>query len=719
LWLSTGDNTSSKESNGYSPLDERAGRGPYDAQKSSANTHDLRGKVLRIKPNKYGSYDIPEGNLFPKDGSTGRPEIYAMGARNPFRIAVDHKTGYVYWGDVGPDAGLDGKFGPQSYDELNQARKPGYFGWPYFMGDNKAFPDRDFVTDEIGPLFDPAKPINNSPHNTGNRELPPAQSAFIWYPKQASPEFPMLGEGSNSAMAGPIFYRDMYAENSETVFPEYYEGKWFIYEWARSWIKLVSFDEEGNVARIEPFLTEIPLSKPIEMEFGPDGSMYILEYGKNYFADNPDARLVKLEYAASNRAPVAKVDVDKYAGAAPLTVTFDASASYDFDEDDSVAVSWFFADSEQAQANGEKVSFTFEQEGIYEVKAKLTDSLGAVSWYPLSIQVGNTVPELDIAFEGNKSFYQAGMNVPYEVKVEDPEDGPGKSSPDFRFLFVENQDVLERMSLEEVLDRGSMSHLEGQKLIAGSDCATCHALDMKSVGPSYFDIADRYRGQYDMVGYLAGKIISGGNGNWGEKIMAGHPQHSLEECAEMVRYILSLDANSRQSLPSLGSLNFNKHDPAQKTGLYILSASYTDQGKADLAPLSNRQTYLLKNPIVQAKDFDESHRVSVLASGENRDVEWVKGIRNNSWIAFKQLDLTQIQKIGFHLLPLEGGNISLRLGSPEGEEILNVAVQGKDWVKLQADMIARNGFEDLYFVFLKEGGTGSNLMELKDIEFVF
>ena len=88
LYISTGDNTSSKESDGFTPIDERPGRAPFDAQKSSGNTHDLRGKILRIHPEPDGTYTIPDGNLFPKDGSKGKPEIYVMGTRNAFRFSV-------------------------------------------------------------------------------------------------------------------------------------------------------------------------------------------------------------------------------------------------------------------------------------------------------------------------------------------------------------------------------------------------------------------------------------------------------------------------------------------------------------------------------------------------------------------------------------------------------------------------------------------------------
>src|SRR5690606_12281900 len=164
LYLSTGDNTSPRATN-YAPMDNRPGRSPWDAQKSSSNTNDLRGKILRIHPEPDGTYTIPEGNLFAKGTPKTRPEIYIMGGRNPYRISVDKRTGYLYWGDVGPDASADSvNRGPVAFDEINQARKPGFYGWPYFVGNNQAYHQRDFVTGKQGPKFDPAKPVNNSPN---------------------------------------------------------------------------------------------------------------------------------------------------------------------------------------------------------------------------------------------------------------------------------------------------------------------------------------------------------------------------------------------------------------------------------------------------------------------------------------------------------------------------------------------------------------------------
>ena len=99
-------------------------------------------------------------NLFPKGEAKTRPEIYVMGDRNPYRISVDQKNSYLYWGEVGPDANNDSldTRGPRGYDEVNQARKAGYFGWPLFVGNNYPYRAYDYATGKSGAAFDPAQP---------------------------------------------------------------------------------------------------------------------------------------------------------------------------------------------------------------------------------------------------------------------------------------------------------------------------------------------------------------------------------------------------------------------------------------------------------------------------------------------------------------------------------------------------------------------------------
>jgi cytochrome c len=260
LFLSTGDNTSPRAT-GYAPIDERPDRIPWDAQKSSANTNDLRGKIIRIHPEPDGSYTIPAGNLFAAGTPKTRPEIYTMGHRNPYRIAVDQHTNFLYWGDVGPDAPSDSaERGPAGHDEIGQARRAGNFGWPYFVGDNKAYFDVDFATMTAHGLFDAAHPVNESPNNTGMRELPPAEKAFIWYPAGPSAEFPMVGTGGRTAMAGPVYYRSDF-KNAEHAFPQYYDGKLLTYEWMRGWIMSVTLNANGDLASMERFMPSSKFSK--------------------------------------------------------------------------------------------------------------------------------------------------------------------------------------------------------------------------------------------------------------------------------------------------------------------------------------------------------------------------------------------------------------------------------------------------------------------------
>ena len=164
LFISTGDNSNHKASGGYAPIDDSAEGLHRDAQRSSGNSNDLRGAILRIIIKEDGSYDIPEGNLYPEGTAKTRPEIYVKGCRNPFRIFVDKKTGALHWGDIGPDAHQPNDRGPRGYDEYNIATKAGYFGWPYHVG-VEYYNDYDYVTEKSGTSFAEGI-INDSPRNT-------------------------------------------------------------------------------------------------------------------------------------------------------------------------------------------------------------------------------------------------------------------------------------------------------------------------------------------------------------------------------------------------------------------------------------------------------------------------------------------------------------------------------------------------------------------------
>ncbi|HEX8504770.1 MAG TPA: c-type cytochrome [Hymenobacter sp.] len=80
----------------------------------------------------------------------------------------------------------------------------------------------------------------------------------------------------------------------------------------------------------------------------------------------------------------------------------------------------------------------------------------------------------------------------------------------------------------------------GAKLIAGSDCLSCHKENEKLVGPAYVAVAEKYPDSEANIAMLAGKIRTGGAGNWGAVPMTPHPNISEADAREMTKYILSL-----------------------------------------------------------------------------------------------------------------------------------------------------------------------------------
>lgn len=334
LYISIGDNTNPFDSDGFSPHDDRPGRYPWDASGTSANANSLVGKILRIKPLPEGGYSIPAGNLFPEGTEGTRPEIFVMGCRNPFRISLDPQTGFLYWGDVGPDAGsFNPKRGPAGFDEVNQAREAGFYGWPFFIADNKPYMKTDFVArgkyqqaaaarekarkdgvaeadwppapepweDEEPQAFDPDKPENHSANNTGIVKLPPAQPAMIYYPHAPSTRFPAVGSGGRTAMAGPVYYYDP-KNSSPHKLPKEFDRTLFIYEWSRNWLVAVKLDENHKIQRgsdrrpvMQQFLPSMTFKRPMDMELGPDGCLYLIEYGKDW-GNNKDTKIVRIEY---------------------------------------------------------------------------------------------------------------------------------------------------------------------------------------------------------------------------------------------------------------------------------------------------------------------------------------------------------------------------------------------------------------------------------------
>lgn len=741
LYLTTGDNS-------FGTLDETPGS-IRDGQNTSANTNDLRGKILRIHPEPDGSYTIPDGNLFPEGMDKTRPEIYTMGNRNPWRLSIDSETGWLYWGEVGPGGTEDiAGVGPRSYDEFNQAREAGNYGWPHFSANNQAYWRRDYTTGESMQKFDSLRPKNLSPNNTGLVDLPPPQPAFIWYPQTESKEFPMLGSGSNSAAGGPIYHVSDF-ENPARPFPAYYEGKWFITDWVRGWIMVVSFDEHGNYESMEPFLPDMNLTGPIDMKFGPDGDLYILEYGRKPYEYSPEARFVKIEYNKGNRRPVASMSADKTAGAVPLNVRFNSSGTMDHDND-GLSHEW------RVTSNGKTLQtfsdanpdITFSEPGQFRVSLVVRDPEGAMDSSSVAITAGNDPPSVKINYEANKTFFFVGDTISYSVDVSDTEDGnlsasqiaPAKVGVSVDYFNADGGFPGIQTTLMGIDALIPVRTVMAQGLMGQSDCYTCHKVDGMLLGPSFHEIAKKYQNTDDALNYLKRKIMFGGSGVWeGHTEMPPHPTLTDDAVSTIAKYILNLKdkRESDRSLPVSGKyvVTIPQGEDYSQYGTlgpsysdkFVFRASYTDKGTEVAPPQSGVDILVLRNPtlaVVEANVFEGVDRSDEI----NPNLSTLNPRRSGSYIGFNQVDLTGIQKIEFETLvapkdSASGWMIEIRIDSPTGRligktaEIRPTQTSSKiNTLKVEAGVAPTSDMHDIYFVFVNAADDG-NRVRLRSIRF--
>ncbi len=715
LYLSTGDNATpfnepeaTYVNNGFGPLNDLPGKQQYDARRSSSNTNDLRGKIIRIKVNDDATYDIPEGNLFPEGTDKARPEIYVMGNRNPYRISVDQKNSNLYWGEVGPDARADSMDtrGPRGYDEVNQAQQAGYFGWPLFVGDNYPYREYDYATGTSGEAFDPQRPVNRSANNTGLKELPPAQPAFIWYPYAESKDFPQLGSGGRNAMAGPVYYTDMYPE--ATRLPDYYNGKLIIYDWIRGWIKAVSMFENGAYKKMEPFFPSIEVNALIDMEVGPDGKLYLLEYGSGWFSKNENAGLFRIDFNAGNIPPkVTDFQVNKISGELPFEITATAKAT-DL-ENDSITYIWDLGDGNTRETDEPVLKYTYSTAGDYNITVEAEDPHGASSKSDLiHVYAGNEIPEVAIEVtEGNRSFYLPGVPFRYQVNVTDKNEQ----------IAVNPQNLMVSVDYIEGYDKAgdNMGHQQGEALIEGKnltlslDCKSCHKENEKSIGPSYVQVAQKYKSDTDAMSYLTQKVIKGGGGVWGETAMAAHPTLAEGDVRLMVSWIMSLAGNTNQkkSLPVSGSIN---PETGQKPNTsLVLSASYTDEGGPNIKPLTGRNTLVLRSNNLS---FTGSEEVEGFAPFKFDGKYLMVYPQEKGWFALDKIDLQNIKSIqimsAWQETPKVGLNYEIRLDAPDGALIgtgkmpAPQAGQQMGIAAVPVEGPTDGKLHDLYFIYLPE-----------------
>ena len=418
LLLSTGDDTNPFFSDGFAPLDDSPGRNPaFDARRTAGNTNDLRGKVLRIRVLPGGGYTVPSGNLFPEGTALTRPEIYAMGLRNPFRFAVNRNNGDIYLGDYSPDSPTaNPDRGPAGQGRWMLIRRPGNYGWPFCATPDMPYNDYDFATQTPGEDFNCNRPTNDSRHNTGLRRLPTVIQPDVWYSYNQSALFPELGTGGIGPMGGPAY--DFDADNQSVFrFPRYYNGVPLFYEWTRDYIKEFRLANR-RLDEIRPF--PVFVDNPMDLEYGPDGVLYVIEYGDGFFSENPDAQLARIDFVRNNQhTPEVKVAATPSAGRAPLTVAFSSAGTTDADGGP-LAYAWDFQADGTVDSTAQNPTFTYTTNGVFNATLRVTDRTGRSSSAYVRVLVGNQAPVVTLTTTpGPDDPFHFGDPVVYEVEVTD------------------------------------------------------------------------------------------------------------------------------------------------------------------------------------------------------------------------------------------------------------------------------------------------------------
>lgn len=362
---------------------------------ASGAPNDLRGAILRITPQDDGTYTVPEGNLFGPDTAGTRPEIYAMGMRNPYRVTVDPASGTLLAADTGAD-GTVGHF---------RITGAGRIGRPYCTGRTARGP------------ADCAPPVHGAPA--------------------------ALDEGGGGAMSGPVYAYDP-GNPYRTKFPEYFAGKWLTYDPAGRHFTTLSFQREdqtftdprfgpvraGELQSVNGVFEDIEWKRPTAAVFGPDGALYVIDAGlgsgTGRDGGNEGSGVFRIDHVGDARLPGAAVTADRDNGPAPLTVAFTGAGS-GLPGDDPVTYAWDFDGDGATDSTEADPSYTYRAEGRFTARLTVTGPEGTTAMAGQEITVGNTRPRISVHRPPDGGVFRPGDTLVFTVEVSDDEDGKGAS----------------------------------------------------------------------------------------------------------------------------------------------------------------------------------------------------------------------------------------------------------------------------------------------------
>lgn len=285
-------------------------------------TTERIGKILRVRPtidDNAPYYTIPADNPFVNNPSY-LPEIYAIGTRNPYRMALRQSDGLIAIGDVGRS----------DWEEINVMQSGVNYGWPV----------------REGPC-----------HIGGRKPCLPATAEYtdpaLYYEHEW---FEALGRARSGAVTGLAFYED-------DIFPADFQGNLVFTDFALGFMGVADL-QTGTYKRFAENLTA-----PVDLEVH-DGVIYLL--------DIELGSIIAIRYANNNnQAPIASFAADNTFGAAPHTVTFAADA---LDPDGNpLTYIYDFGDGNVITTTDTVVQHTYLSDQTVTARLTVVDSLGAAA----------------------------------------------------------------------------------------------------------------------------------------------------------------------------------------------------------------------------------------------------------------------------------------------------------------------------------------------------
>jgi cytochrome c551/c552 len=464
---------------------------------------------------------------------------------------------------------------------------------------------------------------------------------------------------------------------------------------------------------MEPFFPGIELHSLIDMEVGPDGKLYLLEYGTGWFSKNDDSGLARIDYNSGNRPPkILAFDVNRRSGVLPLKLT--ATVKAKDPENDKITYIWNLGNGNKQETSVPRLDYTLSAAGDYNISVEVKDSQGASSASQgVSVYAGNEAPVVNIEVTGgNRSFFLEGEPLKYKVVVTDSND-TAKFDPANLFVSVDYAEGGYDKAAATLGHQQGEVNIIGKGLVESLDCKSCHKEAEKSIGPSYTQISQKYGKNADAVNYLTGKIQKGSQGVWGETQMPAHPTLPESDIHHIVSWILSLsgNTNAEKSLPMSGTIT-PKAGLEPNTDL-VISATYTDKGGNNIKALTSSNSLALSDSYIS---FTGKEKTDGFKSFKYNNTNVLILAEKGGWFALDSIDLTAVRSanvvVRWQQAPSVPLDFEARLDAPAGKLLGKgrMAAPKKDaktgTARVVTSPVSDGRFHSVYFIY-KPGKTTS------------